>query len=508
MKIYDIEKKMGLEQKILASKTLNFRAKATKDKNPTISSEYKKWIKTEAGKVYASYDDLFFVSAIICSGGVMNLNTDFFPVDELWRAKSTAINKPTNIEHDPNFICGHMIDSWALTEDMKSIIPDSTPESNLPNKIHIGVGGVIYRKLESYYQGEISEIIVGIEAGEVSVSVEAHFEDFDYVLVNKETGEIKVIERNEQTAFLTSLLYFYGGDGVYISEKNNEKEYYTIGRYLKNITLTGKGFVKNPANIDSIILDTGFKPIESDNSKIKSKSILTLTTVADTIKVGENKRKEKIMSEISASDYVKVAAKAEQYDMMKDELGKTKLSLEKYQNDAIANSKTIAEFEVSKKELEKIIEANRVQEEQLKQEIEAAKKKAKMMEDEKTKCSTEIETLKAENARLQKELEEMQAAKAAAERAESLIKEGISPEEAVAFVNSFMGSTPEQFKAVASMKINEHKLIKASKNENKEVAKDHQTSLNSVTPDKDIPGIDVKESQNEFEVFASLMGTK
>ena len=68
---------------------------------------------------------------------------------------------------------------------------------------------------------------------------------FDYGVTNKNTGEYKVLARDENTAYLTKHLKAYGGLG--------EHEDYKIGRVLRNITFSGKGFVDKPANPDSVI---------------------------------------------------------------------------------------------------------------------------------------------------------------------------------------------------------------------------------------------------------------
>ena len=54
-----------------------------------------------------------------------------------------------------------------------------------------------------------------------------------------------ILARNNETSYLTKYLRAYGGMG--------QHEQYKIGRVLRNITFTGKGFVDKPANEDSII---------------------------------------------------------------------------------------------------------------------------------------------------------------------------------------------------------------------------------------------------------------
>ena len=87
--------------------------------------------------------------------------------------------------------------------------------------------------------------------------MECFFKGFDYGLFNSETGEYKVLARNEETAFLTKYLRAYGGDGKH--------QNYKLGRVLRNITFSGKGFVDKPANPDSVIFT------KNDFSKISTK---------------------------------------------------------------------------------------------------------------------------------------------------------------------------------------------------------------------------------------------
>ncbi len=69
--------------------------------------------------------------------------------------------------------------------------------------------------------------------------MEAKFDDFDYGLVDSD-GKIKIVARNEDTAFLTKYLRAYGGDGVY--------QNYKTARVLRNFRFSGIGNVDKPAN--------------------------------------------------------------------------------------------------------------------------------------------------------------------------------------------------------------------------------------------------------------------
>jgi chromosome segregation ATPase len=75
--------------------------------------------------------------------------------------------------------------------------------------------------------------------------MECWFDDLAYAVQDKSTGTIAIVERKEETAFLTKYLRVYGGTGEYKG--------YKVGRVLKNIVFGGQGLVKNPANPESVI---------------------------------------------------------------------------------------------------------------------------------------------------------------------------------------------------------------------------------------------------------------
>ena len=76
--------------------------------------------------------------------------------------------------------------------------------------------------------------------------MECIFRGFDYA-VQSPNGENHIVARNEETSFLTRHLRSYGGTGQYEDHK--------VGRMLRNITFSGKGFVEKPANPESVIFD-------------------------------------------------------------------------------------------------------------------------------------------------------------------------------------------------------------------------------------------------------------
>jgi hypothetical protein len=126
------------------------------------------------------------------------------------------------------------------------IIDENTPVEDLPEKFHILTGSVIYTGFtDTDLKGRTAQLINEIQSGNKYVSMECFFSGFDYGLINKTTAQYKILPRNTETAFLTKHLRAYGGLG--------EHQNYKIGRVLRNITFSGKGFVSKPANPDSVI---------------------------------------------------------------------------------------------------------------------------------------------------------------------------------------------------------------------------------------------------------------
>ncbi len=185
--------------------------------------------------------DLALVVAILVSTG-WNLNDDIFTPAEVWKAKSSALHKPMNDNHNANKILGHIVQSRVLDKfgNVIEVGDDDSP----PAEFDIEVAGVLYRAFPELSE-RIDEIIVKANAGEMFVSMEAWFPDFGYGLIDPVTGDTKLIERTEATAFLTKHLMIYGGCGEY--------QGYKVGRVLKDIIFGAQGFVDEPANPESVI---------------------------------------------------------------------------------------------------------------------------------------------------------------------------------------------------------------------------------------------------------------
>ena len=270
MHIYKNEYHDNLSEKILANTSLAYSVEAqlcTKndiDFARANSQEYNKTVSNFTD------EDLYYVQSILVSSS-WNKNDDIFDKKEVWAARSTPEDKPTNLEHDEDQIVGHIISNWPIDIDGNPI-PENTSLENLPDKFHIVTGSVIYRNFVSPELKERSEkLIHQIKSGQKYVSMECFFDNFDYGLTNKSTSEYKILKRDDNTSYLTKHLRAYGGVGEY--------DNYKIGRVLRNINFSGKGFVDKPANPDSIIFenDVTRKILNQKNVHFDNNSVSNLT---------------------------------------------------------------------------------------------------------------------------------------------------------------------------------------------------------------------------------------
>jgi len=187
MQIFESELKDGLEQAIASNSCITY-ASVIEPCNNITNSEKIKSIKSLAS---LNDNDLYYVQSILVSSN-WNKNDDIFDKKEVWLARNTPEDKPTNLEHDESTIIGHITANWPITED-GILIDENTPIENLPNKYHILTGSVIYRGYSTPDLKERSEkLIAEIESGQKYVSMECLFSGFDYGLIDNTNGEYKL----------------------------------------------------------------------------------------------------------------------------------------------------------------------------------------------------------------------------------------------------------------------------------------------------------------------------
>jgi hypothetical protein len=244
MQIYSQEQ--DLKDKILANLTASvcLPINITEDKSDLLINSLEKLKKQEdkanIGKVLAqvvndSHPDLMYGSAILMST-LMNRNDDLFLAKPTWDARGTIVNNPYNDDHIETNIIGHIIGYRLLDSNSSIIDEDAYTDGTYPEYFDVEVDFVMYK---SIFPEIASEILEKAPKNQKFVSVEAKLENFDYALVDV-NNDVKIIARNEKTAFLTKHLRVYGGSGKY----NN----YKVGRALSKFRFTGMGSVDVPAN--------------------------------------------------------------------------------------------------------------------------------------------------------------------------------------------------------------------------------------------------------------------
>lgn len=261
--------------------------------------------------------DLYYLNSILVSAG-WNKNDDVFDVADLWAARETPVDKPFNYMHDETDIIGHMISSAAMGED-GAIINDLP----LPEKMDLVTSAVIYKTWGDPAQsGRVNDLIAKIDEGQLAVSMECVFRNFDYAIIEPD-GSKKVIARDDNSAFLTKHLRAYGGTGSY--------EGYKVGRLLRDLYFSGKGLVDKPANPRSVILPKEVNPFKPED---------TFSTLAMEVVMPEDNSALSVATEVSA---------------LKEELATEKSTASTLATEVSGHKATIASLESKVNELEATI---------------------------------------------------------------------------------------------------------------------------------------------------------
>jgi len=444
MQIFTAEREDGLEAKISASASISY-ASVAEPCHPN-KSQIRKF------KSLASVEDsdLYYVQSILVTSS-WNKNDDIFDKDEIWMARNTPEDKPTNLEHDENLIIGHITSNWPITED-GILISEDTPTENLPEKYHILTGSVIYRAFTSPELKERSDkLIAEIESGSMFVSMECFFKGFDYGLLDKSTGTYKTLARNENTAYLTKYLRAYGGLG--------EHDNYKIGRVLRNITFSGKGYVEKPANPESIIFNKNI----IDDLFTKKSNDLSIAGVSN------NQLTSKVENNIMSSDN-KVAETTEKVETVTEAVVATESAPKATVEASTENTTTEPETSSATDELIASLTAE-VEALKAMNEAMAKKMKEKAEEDEETEAAKKLKVKEDEDAK-DEENKNLKAALEAAneviagykmkeeemakkekkmKRKASLLDCGFDAESAEATVEKFDNLNDDAFEAMTSL---------------------------------------------------------
>lgn len=181
--------------------------------------------------------DLLYMESVLVSEGFNN-NDDVFLHDELWEARFSPSFKPINWQHNDDDIIGVMY--GVAAQDLAHNSIDINAEK-CDEPFELKVQGAIWQFI---FPKKAEEIQRRQAQGNIFVSMEAWYDDFDYVVM-RDGNVYDIIKRTEGTKALDTHLRVLGGSGRYKGER--------IGRGLRRVVFGGKGIVDFPANNRSII---------------------------------------------------------------------------------------------------------------------------------------------------------------------------------------------------------------------------------------------------------------
>ena len=442
-------------------------------------------------------EDLFFHKSILVST-VWNKNDDVFVPEQVWAARHTPEDKPSNLNHDDSIIVGHIVNNIVIDENNK-IIADNVKLEDLPDKFHILTSSVIYQVYHNdECQARANKLIEEIKTGKKYVSMECIFTDFDYALKYTD-GSIKFVKREESTAHLTGYLRAYGGSGEFNGIK--------LGRVIKNLYFSGKGYVDKPANPESVIFTkTGLTPfLQSsidDKIEVLNEDGVLCSNAEDKSESSDNilENQKKV---INMADNIL----EKQNDELKDEVSSLKAKIGEL-TDKLARA-DISKYEAEISDLKAKLQDQKDEFSKVESKVEDLA--GKLKESEET-CNT----LAKEKEELQSSLAKMEDEKIRTARISNLIDGGVDKEVATKKVELFSNLNDEQFESVATEIINAHTKqevdeadtedIEVDKAESKVEEVDLDSVITPTEPDlaaADTSDEDEKELRDDLVALAS-----
>jgi len=428
--VFEKEKVAGLEDQIRSKASVAYVSQLypPQDNPITLQSQpsYAKALDNFFTNASKDDGDIYHTYSILVST-TWNKNDDVFGKDEVWAARNTPQYKPANLEHDEKKIVGGIIGNWPVDTDF-NLIDNNASADHLPDPYHILVASVIYRQWQDpEYQTRAEELIEKIERGDMFVSMECVFRGFDYAVVTPD-GNNRILARNEETSFLSKHLRSYGGTGSYQDHK--------VGRFLKSITFSGKGFVEKPANPESVIFDknhifnfTNASSIENLFSEHNGVSIkVEKENLSSTTKLQEN-------SDMSN-------------EVLNDQIKELKEQISQLQVDNTSLADKLSKANVDKWETQ-VNELNASLES-----YSTALTEAQNNLNEANSKTEELETKLAEEVlareEIESQLQELEKERVKVARVSSLVAAGLSEEDALAKIETLNSLSEEQFNDVVN----------------------------------------------------------
>ncbi|MCK4526421.1 hypothetical protein KAW18_03550 [candidate division WOR-3 bacterium] len=191
--------------------------------------------------------DLLYCSAVFVSSGE-NLNHAYFMGSELITAEGTITNKAMDVEHNESSVVGHIykrefMDQAGNKLDLKELASKEKATQD-SQKMHIAIACVLYKNRFPNFVKEVSE-------KKWKVSMECYYEDYDV-----KVGELILDKKEAEMLGLAATDSKILGTMTKVIKNGVEIASGAIVRVLRGICFSGCGFVKNPANPASIVLET------------------------------------------------------------------------------------------------------------------------------------------------------------------------------------------------------------------------------------------------------------
>lgn len=464
MQIFQQEYDDGIADSIAGNRSLSFASVV----EPLSVDAVSKHMKALASILDT---DMYYVQSILVSSN-WNKNDDIFEPEEIWKAKETPEHKPTNLNHDEKIIVGHIISNYPITED-GILIDKNTPVENLPKNFHILTGSVIYKAYtDPSLKDRTKELIASIENGTKYVSMECYFDNFDYGIRDPATGSYKVIARDNDSAYLTKYLRAYGGTG--------EKDNYKIGRVLRNITFSGKGYVDKPANVNSIILQTkleNFDDIKKDEIKnviSENKGVSLDYIETHTVEACIMSKKEELETiEKEVAEDQAVACETETTETVEAPVEATEVS-ETAQTEA--SELTIAELQTKLEEAEAVMKKKMAEEKDMKKKLEDAEAAMKKKMEEEAVMKKKLEAAEAAMKKMEEEVKSMRDKELMAKRKASLAECGFEENDIEESIAAYASLDDETFETVIAVMKKKMAKMKAEMPYDKEKMKKEEDS--------------------------------
>lgn len=314
--------------------------------------------------------DLFYLTSVLVSTG-WNKNDDIFLAEEMWAARHTPEDKQFNYMHNEKDIIGHITGNYAVNFEGE-LIEDDIDFSMVPPDFNIITNAVIYKSWsDKDLRDRMKTIVAEIEAGgKWHVSMECLFPRFDYALQDAK-GSIRLVNREESTAYLTKHLRAYGGTGEY--------DGYKLGRVLRNLSFSGKGLVTKPANPRSIIINeksvSDIKEKQMDIEELKAKLAKAELELAEAAKMNEEMKKK--MEQKKDEESKATLAQLEEYKTAIAEKDQTLASLQEQVNQL---SQQLTETRASLEAIQAEKEATEAKWHDMQKKMKMEKRKAQLAE--------------------------------------------------------------------------------------------------------------------------------